>query len=38
MQSRNLQSVLLTNTNFGVAITGTIKCDVFAPHVAEGGR
>jgi hypothetical protein len=21
----------------GAAITGTIKCDVFAPHVAEGG-
>lgn len=25
-------------TKAGVAITGTIKCDVFAPHVAEGGR
>jgi hypothetical protein len=21
----------------GVAVTGTIKCDSFAPHVAEGG-
>ena len=25
-------------TNAGVAITGTITCDVFAPHIAEGGR
>jgi hypothetical protein len=24
-------------TSEGVAITGTIKCEVFAPHVAEGG-
>jgi hypothetical protein len=21
----------------GTAITGTIKCDAFAPHLAEGG-
>jgi hypothetical protein len=21
----------------GTAITGTIKCDAFAPHIAEGG-
>lgn len=25
-------------TKAGVAITGTIKCDVFAPHIAEGGH
>ena len=25
-------------TKAGVAITGTIKCDVFVPHIAEGGR
>jgi hypothetical protein len=24
-------------TQAGVAITGTIKCDSFAPHIAEGG-
>lgn len=25
-------------TKAGVAITGTIKCDAFAPHMAEGGH
>ena len=25
-------------TKAGAAITGTITCDVFAPHIAEGGR
>ena len=25
-------------TKAGVTITGTIKCDTFAPHIAEGGR
>jgi hypothetical protein len=24
-------------TSDGASITGTIKCDAFAPHVAEGG-